>query len=101
MADKLILNTNLIRSADKFVPRKCMVEKVIDVSHEDFQHFIENPTGRNYYLPQYKDLMGVYDGSIHCVMFVDDKTGNGFLVNSGDYDYALYSQYIPNVREII
>ena len=71
------------------------------MSHEDFQHFIENPTGRNYYLPQYKDLMGIYDGSIHCVLFLDDKTGNGFLVNSGDYDYARYSQYIPNAREII
>lgn len=101
MADKLILNANMICKADRFVPKKCAVEKVIEVSHEEFQNFIENLTGRNYYLTQYKDLMGFYDGSFHCVLFVDDKNGDGFLVNSGDYDYARYSQFIPNARGII
>ena len=101
MADKLILNANMICKADRFVPKKCAVEKVIEVSHEEFRHFIENPTGRNYYLPQYKDLMGFYDGSFHCVLFVDDKSGDGLLINSEGADYARYSQYIPNAREII
>lgn len=91
MADKMIYK------ADRFVPKKCAVEKVI----EEFQHFIENPTGRNYYLPQYKKLMGFYDNTYHGVLFVDDKSGDGLLVNSVGYDYAWYSQYIPNAREII
>lgn len=101
MADKLILNANMICKADRFVPRKCAVEKVLEVSHEEFQRFIENPCGLNYYLPQYKDLMGFYDGSFHCVLFVDDKNGDGLLVNSEGADYARYSQFIPNARDII
>lgn len=101
MADKLILNANMICKADRFVPKKCAVEKVLEVSHEEFQHFIENPCGRNYYLPQYKNLMGFYDDTYHGVLFVDDKNGDGLLVNSEGADYARYSQFIPNAREII
>lgn len=58
MADKLILNANMIRKADRFVPKKCAVEKVIEVSDSEFKTFIENPMKRNYHLPAYKDLMG-------------------------------------------
>lgn len=57
MADKLVLNVNMICKADRFIPKKCAVEKVIEVSDSEFRTFIENPMKRNYYLPQYKDLM--------------------------------------------
>lgn len=101
MADKLILNANMICKADRFVPKKCTVEKVIEVSDSEFKKFIENPMKRNYYLSQYKDLMGYYDDSYHGVLFVNMENGDGLLVNSEGYDYARYSQYIPNAREII
>lgn len=101
MADKLILNANMIRKADRFVPKKCTVEKVIEVSGSEFKTFTENPMKRNYYLPQYKDLMGYYDNSYHGVLFVNMENGDGLLVNSEGYDYARYSQYIPNARGII
>lgn len=101
MADKLVLNANMICKADRFIPKKCAVEKVIEVSDSEFRTFIENPMKRNYYLPQYKDLMGYYDDSYHGVMFVNMENGDGLLVNSEGYDYARYSQYIPNARGII
>lgn len=101
MADKLILNANMVCKADRFVPKKCAVEKVIEVSDTEFKTFIENPMKRNYYLPQYKDLMGYYDDTYHGVLFVNMENGDGLLVNSEGYDYARYSQYIPNARGII
>lgn len=101
MADKLILNANLICKADRFVPKKCMVEKVIEVSDSEFRKFTENPMKRNYYLPKYKDLMGYYDDSYHGVLFVNMDNGDGLLVNLEGYDYARYSEYIPNAKGII
>lgn len=101
MADKLILNANMICKADRFVPKKCAVEKVIEVSDSEFKKLIENPMKRNYYLPQYKNLMGFYDDTHHGVLFVNEENGDGLLVNSEGADYARYSQYIPNAREII
>lgn len=101
MADKLILNTNMICKSSGFRPQKCAVEKVIEVSDEEFQHFIDCPTLRNYYLPQYKNLMGFYDDTHHGVLFVNEENGDGLLVNSEGYGYARYSQYIPNANDII
>ena len=101
MADKLVLNANMICKADRFIPKKCAVEKVIEVSASEFKKFIENPMKRNYYLPQYKDLMGYYDDSYHGVLFVNMENGDGLLVNSEGYDYARYSQYIPNASDLI
>lgn len=101
MADKLILNADMICKADRFVPKKCAVEKVIEASDAEFQRFIENPLERNYYLAAYKDLMGYYDDCYHGVLFVSKQSGDGLLVNSEGYDYARYSQFIPNAREII
>lgn len=101
MTDKLILNAKMICKSSGFRPQKCTVEKVIEVSDEEFQHFIEAPTLRNYYLPQYKNLMGFYDDTHHGVLFVNEENGDGLLVNSEGADYAKYSQYIPNAREII
>ena len=101
MADKLILNANMICKSIGFKPQKCTVEKVIEVSDAEFQHFIEAPTLRNYYLPQYKNLMGFYDDTHHGVLFVNEESGDGLLVNSEGADYARYSQFIPNAREII
>ena len=101
MADKLILNANMIRKADRFVHKKCAVEKVIEVSGSEFRKFIENPMKYNYYLPAYKDLMGYYDDTYHGVLFVNMESGDGLLVNSEGYDYARYSQYIPNAHGII
>ena len=101
MADKLILNANMICKADRFVPKKCAVEKVIEVADSEFRTFTENPMERNYYLPKYKDLMGYYDDSYHGVLFVNMENGDGLLVNSEGYDYARYSQYIPNASDLI
>ena len=101
MADKLILNTNLVCKADRFVPKKCAVEKVIEVTDTAFGRLIEKPLERNYYLIQYKDLMGYYDNSYHGILFVNKQSGDGLLVNSEGYDYARYSQYIPNALGII
>ena len=101
MADKLVLNANMICKADRFEPKKCTVEKVIEVSDSEFKKFIENPMKRNYYLPQYKDLMGYYDDSYHGVMFVNIENGDGLIVNTEGYDYARYSQFIPNARGLL
>ncbi|MBD5383592.1 MAG: hypothetical protein HDR72_01155 [Ruminococcaceae bacterium] len=101
MADKLILNADLNYKTAGFSPEKCTVEKVIEVSEAEFKRLYEKPMKPNHYLSTYKNLMGFYDESYHCVLFVNAQNGDGLLVNSEGADYARYSQYIPNAREII
>lgn len=101
MKEKIVMNAVMNRKADCYEPKKCVVEKVIDVYETEFQKMLEKPLERNYYLAPYKDLMGYYDSSYHGILFVNTDSGDGLLVNSEGYDYARYSQYIPNAREII
>lgn len=101
MAEKLIMNANLIRKADRYAPAKFAVEKVIEVCDTEFHRFIEKPMERNYYLPQYNELMGYYDNAYHGILFINKQNGDGFLVDSEGADYARYSQYIPNARDIV
>ena len=101
MADKLILNANMICKADRFNLKNVAVEKVIEVSDAELKRFIEKPLEHNYYLPMYKELMGFYDGSYHGILFVNKENGDGLLVNSEGGNYARYSQYIPNARDLV
>lgn len=101
MDEKMILNAVMNRKADCYETKKCVVEKVIDVYETEFKKMLEKPLERNYYLEPYRSLMGFHDDAYHCVLFVDQKSGDGLLVNSEGSDYARYSQYIPNAKDIV
>ena len=101
MAEKLILNAVMNRKADCYETKKCVVKKVIDVHETEFKKMLEKPLERNYYLAPYRSLIGFYDNAYHCILFVDQNSGDGLLVNSEGSDYAQYSQFIPNAKDII
>ncbi len=101
MAEKLILNAAMNRKADCYETKKCVVEKVIDVHETEFKKMLEKQLERNYYLAPYRSLMGFYNNAYHCVLFVDQNSGDGLLVNSEGSDYARYSQFIPNAKDIV
>ena len=101
MAEKMILNAVMNRKADCYETKKCVVEKVIDVHETEFKKMLEKPLERNYYLAPYRSLMGFYNNAYHCVLLVDQKSGDGLLVNSEGSDYARYSQFIPNAKDIV
>ena len=101
MAEKMIINAVMNRKADFYEPKKCVVEKVIDVYETEFKKMLEKPLERNYYLAPYRSLMGFYDNAYHCILFVDQNSSDGLLVNSEGSDYARYSQFIPNAKDII
>ena len=101
MAEKLILNAVMNRKADFYETKKYVVEKVIDVYETEFKKMLEKPLERNYYLVPYRSLMGFYDNAYHCILFVEQNSGDGLLVNSEGSDYARYSQFIPNAKDIV
>ena len=101
MAEKIIMNAVMNRKADRYETEKFVVEKVIDIHETEFKKMLEKPLERNYYLAPYRSLMGFYDNAYHCVLLVDQKSGDGLLVNSEGSDYARYSQFVPNAKDII
>ena len=102
MNDKLIINANLNYKASGYMRDKCVVEKVIEIPETDFKRLLAAPLEDKYYIKQYRKLMGVdEDSTSHCILVIDCHNGDGMLIESEGYNYARYSQYIPNAREIV
>ena len=101
MAEKLIINAALNRKADFYAPEKCVVEKVVELPENEFKNLIEKPMKDKYYIKQYRELMGVENDTHHCILAIDSNSGDGLLIKSEGSNYARYSQYIPNARDIV
>ena len=101
MAEKLIINAALNRKADFYAPEKCVVEKVIELHETAFKKLLEKPLEDQYFIKQYRDLMGVEGGMHHCILAIDSNSGDGLLIKSEGSNYARYSQYIPNAKDIV
>ena len=101
MTEKLVLNATLNRKADYYVPEKCVVEKVVELPETEFKKLLDKPLQDRYYIKQYRELMGVEGDTHHCILAINSKSGDGLLIKSEGSNYARYSQYIPNARDII
>ncbi len=101
MAEKLIINAAFNRKADFYAPEKCVVEKVIELHETAFKKLLEKPLEDQYFIKKYRELMGVEGGMHHCILALDSKSGDGLLIKSEGSDYARYSQYIPNAKDIV
>lgn len=101
MSNKLTLNINLAGKEPCHEPDKCVVEKIIPISHSEFEKLNSKLLEPNYYISKYKELMLEADGINHCILLYDKSSGDGLLVNSEGFGYARYSQYIPHAKDIV
>ena len=101
MSDNLIIHATLNRKAEYYAPEKCAVRKVIEIGAREFRELRCNLGKPNYIIKQNADMMGYYNGAFNCILFLNSDGKDGILVNSEGADYARYSQYIPNARDII
>lgn len=101
MNEKLTLNINLAGKEPCHEPDECVVEKIIPISHSEFEKLNSKLLEPNYYISKYKELMLEADGINHCILLYDKSSGDGLLVNSEGFGYARYSQYIPHAKDIV
>lgn len=99
---KLQLKASLFRKENAYEPRNCVVEKIIPMYGKLFDQFKKSLLQDNMYIKQYKDLMYINSNdTAHCLLFVDQNSGDGILVESEGSNYARYSQFISNAKDII
>lgn len=97
----MILNVHLIRKADDYALHRCEVAKVVEISHGDFNELKCNPLKDYDFISEYKDKFEYGNTStIPCVMFLDSEGDDGILVDPQGYDYARYSAYVSNARQL-
>ncbi len=103
MSDKIKLNVTMKYKADSYKQANnlCVVEEIVPVPDADFLEMATFPCRDNPYIKLHKDSMFADSEAMHCVLFIAEKQGDGFLVESEGYDYARYSQYIPHAGDIV
>jgi len=103
MSDKIKLNVTMTCKADSYKQANnlCIVEEVVPIPDSDFLEMATFPCRDNPYITLHKDSMFADSEAMHCVLFIAEKKGDGFLVECEGYDYARYSQYIPHAADIV
>ncbi len=81
---------------------ECEIEKVVELSREEFHHFKNNMLDDYDFISENSDLMCVdKTGTTHCILVLGDDYDEGILVNSEGSSYARYSALLPNARSFI
>lgn len=94
IADILTLPRN--REDDPF-----LVEKVINLASKDFAVYASTLLTDQPFITDNRDLMCVDEaGCWHCILVQDEAAGCGLLICADGYDYARYSAYVENTREL-
>lgn len=92
---------NFVEKPGNFQFDDCQIEKIVELSHEDFCQLKITPLANQPFLAKYKGCMFSRDGVIHCLLALGQGSNDGVLVDAEQYDYARLAAYVPGMRDIV
>lgn len=92
---------NLQYKPANFQMDDCRIEKVVELSYEDFCRLKIAPLEDQAFIAENKDCMFSRDGIAHCLLALSQESRDGVLIESEGYDYPRYAAYIPGMRDIV
>ena len=98
---KLKFNSTLNHKQNEYRPCEISVERVVELGNNYFESLIKNVLKDDTLISKHKELMYIEGNTAHCVLFVNNETGDGLLVESEGFDYPRKSQFIPNAKALI
>jgi hypothetical protein len=99
---KLNLNAHLYHKADDYRAEPCVVEKIVEVSKDEFAALYRNPLREFDFIRENKEGLRCDESGVnHCLLVLGEGSNDGILICSEGYDYARYSAHIPNARQIV
>ena len=98
----LEMNAIFSQKATEFPLMRCKVEKVVELSSDDFLDFLNSPLANRNFIEENIDLMCQDDdGIFHCLLVLGKNLPDGVLIESSGYSYARFSSYIPQARILV
>ncbi|WP_243154010.1 DUF6329 domain-containing protein [Pseudoflavonifractor sp. 60] len=79
----------------------CQIEKVVELSHEDFCHLKIVPSDSQPFIVENRSCMYSEDGVMHCLLALGQGSNDGVLIEAEGYRYPRYAAYIPGMRDIV
>ena len=93
--------TNFQYKPSNFQMDDCWVEKVVELSHEDFCRLKITPLEDQPFIMENKSCMFSKDSIMHCLLALDKEGSDGVLIEAEGYNYPCYASYIPGMRDIV
>lgn len=91
----------LSRKPSSLQPPPCQVEAVVELDTASFKKLLQKPMDDQPQITAHRSLMHSENGVEHCVLFLDEESRDGVLVNSEGYDWARYAAFIPGARILV
>lgn len=82
-------------------PQPCEIENVVSLAGSDFSRFRQSLLENYGFIQESAEDMGIREGIAHCLLVVDETSGDGILVNSEGSGYARYAACFPGAREFL
>lgn len=92
---------NFVEKPGNFQMDDCQIEKVVELSHDDFCRLKITPLADQPFIRENKHYMFSQDGVIHCLLALGQGSSDGVLVDAERYDCARLAAYIPGMRHIV
>lgn len=97
----MIVQAYLERKPESLCTVPCQVEKVVELSAQDFDAFVFNPLAAREFIAENKKLMRSEGIKNHCLLVLGRDRADGVLVNSEGTDQVRYAAYLPCARIIV
>lgn len=95
------INIELNRRPEDYRLDNCVIDFVEEIDHDQFDTFQNYPTARYGVITNcLHQLPEDTRDERHCILLLDAEGDDGFLVNPHGADYARYSAFVPNARQI-
>ena len=88
------------RAAD-LESKTCSIEKVIELSASDFEHFRQAPLKDYNFISENKADLHCEQGIWQCLLILGADCEDGILVDPEGFDFALYTAFLPSARRLL
>ena len=88
------------RTAD-LESKTCSIEKVMELSASDFEHFRQAPLEDYDFISENKANLHCEQGIWRCLLILGADCEDGILVDPEGFDFALYTAFLPSARRLL
>lgn len=95
------INVPIRRKDTQIEVSPCVVEKTIELGADEYRAFSQNLLDHYDFISENNDCMYERDGVLHCLLVLGKDQNDGILVESEGSEYARYSAFVPNARQLM
>ena len=92
---------HFVEKSGNFQVDGCRIEKVVELSHEDFCRLKVTPLAEQPLIRDNKDCMFSRSGVSHCLLALDQDSSSGLLLTAERNGRPRLAACVPNMRDIV